>query len=309
MERKCLPLSFAALSIALALLVAGCSLQEGPHRDSVNARPATGGAWNAADWRPPVVDSTPDDAMAAAVYRGLTLVSHTHDSLPRFARASLSCASCHLDDGRNRTAMPLLGAVARYPAYSARDDVVTTIEDRVNNCFIRSLAGEPLPSDSRDMHDMVAYLAFISRGVPQGADVREQGLTAIPAELEGDSTRGHSVYEKNCARCHGTGGGGMGAFPPLWGAASYSVGASMARRHVAAAFIRRNMPFDTPGVLTDQQALDVATYVTSMPRPDTPGKADDWPRGDTPADAPYATRGHAAFHPPRILERATLDQH
>ena len=69
------------------------------------------------------------------------------------------------------------------------------------------------------------------------------------------------------------------------------------------------MPFDTPGVLTDQQALDVATYVTSMPRPDTPGKADDWPRGDAPADAPYATRGHAAFHPPRILERATLDQH
>jgi thiosulfate dehydrogenase len=63
----------------------------------------------------------------------------------------------------------------------------------------------------------------------------------------------------------------------------------MARVERAAAFIRYNMPFDRPGTLTDQQAFDIAAYVTSMPRPDFPGKEKDWPRGDAPPDVPYST--------------------
>jgi thiosulfate dehydrogenase len=308
MERKCLPLRGGALGLAMLALTGSCSLQEAPHRDSTTAAQTAGSAaWNAAAWTAPVVDSTPDDPYELAVYRGLMLVSHTHDSLPEFAVASLSCASCHLDDGRRQSAMPLVGASARYPAYSARDDMVTTLVDRVNNCFRRSLAGKALPADGGDMRDIVAYLSFISRGVPQGAHAAGEGLTGLPP-LEGDSIRGRTVFTRNCARCHGGSGAGMGAFPPLWGQHAYSVGASMARRERAAAFIRRNMPFDTPGVLTDQQAFDVATYITSMPRPDTPGKERDWPNGDAPADVPYATSGHAAFHPPRLLQGAGLDQ-
>ena len=49
------------------------------------------------------------------------------------------------------------------------------------------------------------------------------------------------------------------------------------------------MPFDRPGQLTDQQAFDVAAYVLSHPRPDTPGKERDWPHGDPPEDAAYPT--------------------
>jgi thiosulfate dehydrogenase len=55
-----------------------------------------------------------------------------------------------------------------------------------------------------------------------------------------------------------------------------------------AAFVRHNMPYGN-ATLTDQQAFDVAAYVTSMPRPDFPGKEKDWPRGDAPPDVPYST--------------------
>jgi thiosulfate dehydrogenase len=48
------------------------------------------------------------------------------------------------------------------------------------------------------------------------------------------------------------------------------------------------MPYGN-ATLTDQQAFDVAAYVTAMPRPDFPGKEKDWPRGNAPPDVPYAT--------------------
>jgi thiosulfate dehydrogenase len=96
----------------------------------------------------------------------------------------------------------------------------------------------------------------------------------------------------------------MGPIPALWGGKSFSIGASMARPERAASFIRRNMPFDRPGILTDQEAFDVATYVASMPRPDSPGKENDWPAGGAPADVPYDTKGHKAAHQPRLIPRA-----
>jgi thiosulfate dehydrogenase len=153
------------------------------------------------------------------------------------------------------------------------------------------------------MRDIVAYLAFISRDVAPGGYVRGMGMPRMPA-LAGDSARGSVVFAASCASCHGADGAGNPVAPALWGARSYSIGASMARVERAASFIRHNMPFDRPGTLSDQQAFDVAAYVNAHPRPDTPGKEGDWPRGDAPADVPYATKGHAAFRPPPLLPRA-----
>jgi thiosulfate dehydrogenase len=50
------------------------------------------------------------------------------------------------------------------------------------------------------------------------------------------------------------------------------------------------MPFDRPNTLTPQQALDVARYIDSRPRPDLAGKENDWPTGERPPDVPYPTR-------------------
>jgi len=255
-----------------------------------------------ATWLPPVVDSTPDDPFEEAVYRGQALLTHTRDSLPRYVGANLNCTSCHLDEGRRPNAAPLMGVYARYPRFVDRAAAVVPLEDRINYCFTRSLAGSRLPNDSREMQDIVAYLAYLSRDVPVGGHVAGEGLPRMPG-LAGDSAVGRRLFAETCVRCHGADGGGVGPVPALWGAKSFSIGASMARPERAASFIRHNMPFDKPGTLTDQQAFDIAAYVTAMARPDLPGKERDWPDGGAPNDTPYDTPGHTASRRPRLIPR------
>jgi thiosulfate dehydrogenase len=236
----------------------------------------------------------PDSAIpkdSLSLLRGLALVTHTSDSLPRNTPTNLRCTSCHLDGGRRAGVASLLGAYARYPRYVARAARESSIEERVNFCMTRSMSGRAIAADSREMRDIVRYLAYLSTGVSHADWVRGEGLPEI-ASLTGDSARGAGTFAATCARCHGAGGEGTAVAPALWGPHSFDIGASMARVPVAASFIRRAMPYDNPGSLTDQQAYDVAAFVTSHARPDFPGKTDDWPKGDAPADVPYITKGH-----------------
>jgi len=299
------------LGLTYSVALAGCSLQEVPNRPdsaAVAAEKKTASrAWSADTWKAPAVDSTPDDQFAASVYRGLALLTHTRDSLPAYVGGNLNCTSCHLDEGRRPNAAPLVGVFARYPRYMDRSGAVVPLEDRINYCFTRSLAGSKLPSDSREMQDIVAYLSFISRGVPNGSHVNGESMPTLP-KMTGDTVRGSKLFVDNCARCHGNNGGGMGPIPALWGPKSYSVGASMARLERAASFIQHNMPFGMGGTLSWQDAFDIAAYVNSHPRPDSPGKEKDWPVGGAPPDVPYDTQGHQAYNPPPLLPRATPTQ-
>ena len=161
------------------------------------------------------------------------------------------------------------------------------------------------------MQDILAYLAWLSSGVPVGEGKKlpgAEGLHTLPATLVGDRARGSAVFTAKCAACHGADGQGNPnippGVPPLWGSKSFSVGASMARQGKAASFIWHNMPYGAGKSLTQQEAFDVAAYITSQPRLDSPGKEADWPAGGTPADAPYATHGHSAHQPPPLLPRA-----
>jgi thiosulfate dehydrogenase len=197
-----------------------------------------------------------------------------------------------MGDGLKPSQMPLVGVYARFPQYRARSATVEIIEDRVNDCFERSMNGNALARDSRAMRDIVAYLAFLSYGVPVGSTVEGQGLAKIDP-LPGDTVRGREVFASSCALCHGADGQGTAAAPPLWGPHSYNIGAGMARVRTAAAFIKVAMPFDKPGTLTPQQAFDVATYINTRPRPDFARKQEDWPNGDPPPDVAYPTRNAA----------------
>jgi thiosulfate dehydrogenase len=82
----------------------------------------------------------------------------------------------------------------------------------------------------------------------------------------------------------------------------------MTREERAASFIYHNMPQTAPGTLTPQEAFDLAAFVNSHPRPDSPGKELDWPMGGAPKDVPYDTKGHAAYRPPPLLPRATPER-
>lgn len=248
--------------------------------------------WERGPWRVPADSEIPHGVLGASVRRGRALLAATRDSLPGHVGNALRCTSCHLDDGRRANAIPWVGVYARFPQYRTRNAMTNLLEDRINDCFERSLDGKPLRFDSQEMRDIVAYMGFLSRGVPVGSDLPGQGLPTM-TPLESDTARGAQVYAASCASCHGARGEGTRVAPPLWGPESYNIGAGMARLRTAASFIKSNMPFGNPN-LTDQQAFDVAAYINARPRPDLPGKENDWPRGDAPPDVAYPTRAATA---------------
>lgn len=252
----------------------------------------------------PTEADIPNDAFGASVRRGLYLIRFTPESIPDYARSSLRCTSCHQNDGLKINSAPLVGAHARYPRYMSRAGATVALSDRVNYCITRSLAGNALPHESREMEDILAYLAFISSAYPYGSEP-PVGIAGIRETLVGDATRGEALFTKTCVVCHGVDGGGLNPIPALWGPTSYSIGASMAREERAASFIFHNMPQTAPGTLSPQDAFDLAAYVNSKPRPDSPGKELDWPLGGAPADTPYGTAMQPkAYRPPPLLPRA-----
>lgn len=240
-------------------------------------------------FRIPAESEITDTVTLASVRRGRALIHSTRDSLPSMVGASLTCANCHIADGTQKDAMPLVGSYARFPQYRARSAKVDRLEDRINDCFERSMNGKALSRQSTEMRDIVAYLAFLSRGYPVGGEMEGQATPALDTKLKGDTTRGRAVFTANCTVCHGVDGNGTLAAPPLWGPKSFNIGAGMARVQSAARFIHQVMPKDRPGSLTPQQAFDVASYVVSRPRPDFVGKEKDWPKGGAPKDVAYNT--------------------
>jgi thiosulfate dehydrogenase len=251
-----------------------------------------------ASFRVPPDSEIPDDQVGESIRRGRAILANTGDSLPRHVGNRLRCTSCHLNYGTQPNAAPWIGVYSRFPQYRSRNAKVNIIEDRINDCFKRSMNGTALPLGGRDLTDIIAYMAFLSRGVAPPGDVPGIGFQRV-APLEPDTVAGRQVYAGECARCHGASGEGMmnpdlnGSpryYPPVWGPESFSIGAGMARLRTAASFIRHNMPFDRPGTLTDRQAFDVAGYLVSRDRADFPEKSADWPLGDPPPDVAYPTR-------------------
>lgn len=273
-------------SLLVAMVLAGCEQR----RDAPPAARADSTADSLDAYRRIPPDSEiPTDDLGLAIRRGLALLRNTGDSLPGHVGNRLVCVSCHPDDGRKPGAIPWVGVYGRFPQYRSRGASVITLEERVNGCFRRSMNGRPLDVAGADMRDIIAYMAWLSQGIPVGAHVPGEGLPRLGV-TSGDSAAGHAVFDSVCSRCHGPSGEGTTVAPPLWGPQSFNIGAGMARVRTAAAFIHQNMPFDRPGSLSEQQAFDVARYVTLQPRPDLPGKELDWPRGDPPPDAAYPTR-------------------
>lgn len=232
----------------------------------------------------------------------------------RYAGNNLACVSCHENSATKPFAMPWVGAHAAFPQYRGREDEVSTIEERVNGCMERSMAGKPLPLDGREMKAFVTYIHFLSRGVPTGGKVEGQGLPAFKApDRRADVAVGEGIYREKCASCHGDKGQGVRAgavgsatgyvFPPLWGNDTFNTGAGMNRLLTAASFIKNNMPLGASQAqpqLSNDEAYDVAAFVLSQPRKAKAHLERDFPaRWNKPVDAAFAP----------YVDGASADQH
>ena len=198
---------------------------------------------------------------------GKRIFHDTPNEARPYVGARLACNSCHLNDGTTPYAAPMTGIAPRFPEFSQRAKRMISLKDRIDECFVRSENGRPLPEDGEEMKALVAYIESLSQQNDGGAEPSGRGLVDLPV-LSGDPQRGGAIFTAQCASCHGSEGNGVGStFPPLWGPESFNDGAGMYGIENMAAFAVRNMPPTSPGSLTPQQAFDVSSYIHSKPRP------------------------------------------
>lgn len=268
------------------LLFVSCSGESGEVKTEDLRGPAQIGRV-AIEFAPPSPESIPDSQLGEQIRLGHQIIVNTQEYARPYVGNRLNCTNCHLDGGLNPNAASFVGLAAVYPEYRIRSAKVNTLADRVNECFERSLNGRALPPDSSQLQAIVAYITWLSQGVPQGTTLPWRGLLRIDSRRPLDPTNGKNVFANKCAFCHGSDGLGTMAAPPVWGPQSYNIAAGMARVSVAAAFVRSNMPRTWGWSLSDDDAYDVAAYVNSQPRPDFVDKIRDWPKGGKPHDSPY----------------------
>ncbi|MBK8556287.1 MAG: c-type cytochrome [Lewinellaceae bacterium] len=256
--------------------------------------------WMAPDWS--IAAQDPNYELIAY---GKELIANTNDYFgdngivrPHSINAQ-NCQNCHLDAGTKPFGNNYSGVVANYPKVRARSGTLETIPKRVNDCFQRSLNGQPLDTTSREMEAIVAYIQWLAMGVPKGEKPKGVGLAPLPyLDRPADPARGKIVFESKCVSCHGSDGQGLpmpGAFdrryPPLWGEMSFNQAAGLFRLTRFASYVKANMPlgasYENPQ-LTDEEAWDVAAFVESKPRPENPFIKEDWPDiSKKPIDHPF----------------------
>ncbi|MGB6742347.1 MAG: c-type cytochrome [Terracidiphilus sp.] len=208
-----------------------------------------------------------DDALPALVRQGKFIFDETPKYAHSYVGNNLSCSDCHLQSGAAAYSAPMIDMAGLFPMFNQRAGHMISLQNRIQECFTRSEAGQPLPDNSPEMHALVGYIYWLSRDGVKGKAYSGRGFVKLPA-LTGDPAAGKAVYASQCAGCHGSDGtGAPPILPALWGDNSYNDGAGMNDPTKMAPFVFHNMPQNHPGTLTPQQAYDVAAFIHTKPRP------------------------------------------
>lgn len=213
-----------------------------------------------------------------SVMRGYRLITNTGFYAPDYAHNELACTNCHFCGGDTlggkNGGISLVGVTTIYPQFSKRSGKVISLAERIDNCFQRSMNGKTVPPNSRIMKDIINYLEWISKEVAHIKNIPWLGLPDIKSKHKPDPVEGEKLYDQYCSACHkpnGEGGGDLDeeegkTIPPLWGPNSFNAGAGMNTMGMLAPFVYLNMPYQQ-AVLTEDQALDVASFVLLQRRP------------------------------------------
>ncbi len=247
---------------------------------------------------------------------GYRLFMRTPAEAPRLTPSEMSCGNCHLNAGQRNLALPLVGSAGMFPEYNRRAGVDFSLEDRIVGCFMRSMnatnevedvggvralpAGRVTPTpDTEEIVALAAYLRWLSRDHADGENPPWRKKNRIPADAlmpldQLDPQLGEALFIEHCVQCHGEDGQGVWIGDkkagPLWGPLSWNDGAGAARVYTLAGIIRFMMPYLNPGVLSDEEAQQIAAFITSKPRPAYPYKSQDYQTEPRPIDAVYYER-------------------
>ncbi len=211
--------------------------------------------------------------------------THTHPLTKDFVGDDLDCTSCHIDGGKEKTLGTFIGTAAAFPAYSKREKTVQTLQDRINNCFMRSMNGKRPIIDTEASVAMAAYVTWLSQGLPIQMNsvkpvnpfytklwINKKLVPLAKKATHENYLNGQKLYTQKCAVCHGKDGQGKVqdgkiVYPPIWGDRAYNTGAGLGHPTKMATWLQFNMPPGGPK-LTDQEAVDIAIYVDAQSHPD-----------------------------------------
>lgn len=200
----------------------------------------------------------------------------------------MNCQNCHLNGGTVPWGNNYGAVVSMYPQFRARSGGIETIVKRISDCMQRSLNGQAVDSNSKEMKAIIAYMHWLGDGIPKKHKPKGSGIMDIPyLDRAADPQNGKQVFINKCQRCHGADGQGQKnpegngyTYPPLWGPNSYNTAAGLFRISRFAGYVKNNMPFGEVEYhnpqLTDEEVWDVAAFVNSQPRPSKIFK-EDWP--------------------------------
>jgi thiosulfate dehydrogenase len=286
---------------ALAVAASGCTTPASPAEKSplISAKTTMVTAWQVP--LNPLEDKTLEPSpLTEQIKWGFRLFTNTPHEAPQFTGGGVSCSNCHLNAGQRERSLPLVGVAGVFPEYNARAARLISLGDRVVDCFMRSENGtahDELPTPStKEVLALSAYITWMSKGQSVGRNPPWRGQNAIAqpkllAVAKLDRTRGEVVYAERCTSCHGADGQGVQIGDkkagPLWGPNSWNDGAGASRVYTLAGIIRYSMPYLDPGSLSDEDAQNVAAYITAKPRPEFPFKDKDYRAGKVPVDAVY----------------------
>ena len=254
-------------------------------------------------WKPADISLIKDTVAKQEVEYGKDLIAHTaiylgpNGSVKQITNG-MNCNNCHLDAGTKPWGNNYGSVYSMYPKMRARSGQVENLYKRVNDCMERSLNGQPLQENDREMKAMIAYIEYIGSNVPKGKEANAAGIYDLEyLDRAADPIKGKALYDAKCASCHQVSGEGILAadkkeytYPPLWGNNSYNSGAGLFRISRFAGYIKYNMPlgatYENPQ-LSDEESWDIAAYVENMERP-SKDLSQDWPDiAKKPVDHPF----------------------
>jgi cytochrome c len=231
--------------------------------------------------------SAPPQAVSKEILDGYDFTTRTYEEAESRENvgSQLHCSSCHLNAGGNRNAAWWVDMqkVYEYPE-------TTHLQDRINQCFKRSMNGDAIcstaegPKDCDDnpvMSSLIAYMGWITEQYYARSPNCQPPHGFPPFSYDGGKAdeirvRGKAIYAQKCSFCHKADGQGRyesGEYfrPALWGPLSFNACAGMAKPKTLGAFLRWNMPYTSGGMLTIREARDLAAYIDDQCRPGKEG--------------------------------------
>lgn len=244
-----------------------------------------------------------EETKAALVRYGRALIANTAAYLGPQGSVDhrtngMNCQNCHLDAGTRPWGNNYGAVRSQYPKFRERSGSVESVVKRVNDCVERSLNGRALDSTGHEMQAILAYMEWVGTDVAPGKKPKGTGILDLPfLDRAADPAKGERIFNAKCMSCHDADGQGRKnpdgityLYPPLWGPNSFNTGAGLLRLSRLAGYVKANMPqgttWDRPQ-LSDEEAWDVAAFISAQPRPprDLSG---DWPRlAAKPVDHPF----------------------